>query len=104
MHATGRNTTLNGLGSMSMRRHTSKLEARIAWLLDRVREREHRRRISELLEVLVTTPRLPGQRELAIVELAMHPDPSGRAALQLWSPDDPDLSALRAACPGADPS
>ena len=65
---TNRNTTLNGLGSMSMKRHASRIEGRIAWLLDRMTERERRRQVAELLEVLVADPRTPGARELAIVE------------------------------------
>jgi hypothetical protein len=96
----GRTTTLNGLGPLSMTRHDTRIEARIAWLLDRMREREERREVSALLDALIARPRTPGARELAIVELAMHPDPTGRAALRVWSPDDAELDALRAACLG----
>ena len=97
---TRRTTTLNGLGSMSMKRHTSRMESRIVWLLDRLNERASRRQVTELLDALSARPRAPGALELAIVELAMHPDPTGRAALRLWAPDDPALAELREACLG----
>ncbi len=92
--------TLDGMGSMSMRSYASRHEARVAWLMDRLAEREERREIAALLEELATGPSGPGQTELAIVELAMHPDPTGRAALRLWRPTNHCHVELRAVCLG----
>lgn len=99
MNREGRRT-LDGMGSLAMRSSRSRGEARVAWLLDRLRERARRREVSELLEELIGAPSGPGQTELAIVELAMHHDPAGRVALRVWRPACADHEELRAVCLG----
>ena len=90
--------TLEGIGPKIETRTRTRERARYDWFVDQVRARGARRDVLELVDTLDVEPRLPGQVELALVELSIHPNPVTRSILAMWRAPSDELDALRRLC------